>query len=131
MFAPGFRLSVFDLVVLISGMGGAIFLSSKVGVAGLAVAFVVGHFFLFCNVFRISRKPELIWAVVFISLAAATMLAETPGWLVTFGGSFLLALGLIYRETKQPSYHGVGWQRLNPHLQDWWENERGLRSENQ
>jgi hypothetical protein len=41
---------------------------------GFAVAFVVGHFFLFCNVFRIGCKHELIWAALFTAnmLAAAS-----------------------------------------------------------
>jgi hypothetical protein len=39
---------------------------------GLAVAFVVGHFFLFCNVFRIGRKYELVWAALFaLNMVAA------------------------------------------------------------
>ena len=66
------------------------------------IAFVVGHFFLFCNVFRIERKPELIWAAVFTVLTASTVLTQMPGWIVTFTSSFLVAVVLIYRETKKP-----------------------------
>jgi hypothetical protein len=57
-----------------------------------AVAFVVGHFFLFCNVFRISRKYELIWAVSFV----ANMLATTSfAWSWTTGMLAQLAMTVL------------------------------------
>lgn len=121
-FKPGFRLSLFDVMVLIAGMIGAFSLGAQVWWAGMLVAFVVGHFFLFCNVFRIARKPELIWAAVFTCLTASTISFGMPDWIVTFTLSFLVALVLIYLETKKPHYHGIGWQRLNPGLFEWWEN---------
>lgn len=121
IFNPGFRLSLFDVLVLIAGMIGAFVVGSQVWWAGLVIAFVVGHFFLFCNVFRIARKPELIWASVFILLTSSTALTQKPAWTVTFTLSFLVAVVLIYLETKKPHYHGIGWQRINPGLREWWE----------
>jgi hypothetical protein len=121
MFTPGFRFSVLDAVVLAAGAVGSAFMFSEAPAAALVLACVIGHFFLFCNVFRISRLPELIWAAVFVMLAAATVLTEEPGWSITFGGSFLVALVLIYLEMRKPSYHGIGWRRINPHLRQWWE----------
>jgi hypothetical protein len=48
-----------------------------------AVAFVVGHFFLFCNVVRSARRYELIWAAFFtVNMLAATSFA---GWSWTTG----------------------------------------------
>lgn len=123
-FNPGFRLSLFDVVVLIAWMIGAFVVGSQVWWAGLVIAFVVGHFFLFCNVFRIARKPELIWAAVFTVLTGSTVLTQKPSWIVTFTMSFLVAVVLIYRETKKPHYHGIGWQRVNPGLREWWEKQR-------
>ena len=124
MFAPGFRISVTDALVLIVGSIASFIVGTQVWWAGIVVAFVVGHFFLFCNVFRVRRKPELVWASLFVLLAASTVLTEKPGWMVTFAVSFLVAVMLIYRETKMLSYHGVGWQRLNPGLLEWWEKKR-------
>ena len=119
-FKPGFRISLFDVVMLIAGMIGAVVAGSQVWWAGLVIGFVVGHFFLFCNVFRIARKPELIWAAVFVVLTSSTVLTQMPGWTVTFILSFLVAVVLIYLETKKPHYHGIGWQRINPGLREWW-----------
>jgi len=49
-FAPGFRLSVRDGLVLVAGIGAQSCCRCLSGV-GVHVGFVVGHFFLFCNVF--------------------------------------------------------------------------------
>lgn len=113
-----------DALVLIVGSIASFIVGTQVWWAGIVVAFVVGHFFLFCNVFRVRRKPELVWASLFVLLAASTVLTEKPGWMVTFAVSFLVAVMLIYRETKMLSYHGVGWQRLNPGLLEWWERSK-------
>ena len=82
-FSPGFRLSFFDVVILFAGLIGAIVLGVQIWWAGMIIGFVVLHFFLFCNVFRISRPPELVWAAVFIVLSGFTILTEYPGWIAT------------------------------------------------
>jgi hypothetical protein len=124
-FAPGFRLSVLDVLVLLAGGWGTWFLGRKIWWAGAIVGFVVGHFFLFCNVFRIARKAELVWAAVFVLLCGATIATEFPGWMTTFGISLLLTVVLVVREMKQPHYHGIFWQRVNPNLLAWWETGKG------
>lgn len=53
-FKLGFRISIFDICILVAGSVFAAFLFHKSQILfGLIVALVVGHFFLFCNVFRI------------------------------------------------------------------------------
>lgn len=126
MFSPGFRISLLDALVLIAGICGAFIAGFYVWWAGMVIAFVVGHFFLFCNVFRIARKPELIWAAVFIILVGSTVLTDMPGWTITFTTSFILAVVLIHRETRKLSYHGVLWAKLNPGLREWWEKQKEL-----
>lgn len=127
-FRPGFRISPLDGLVLFLGADLAFLLGREMAVAGLLVAFVVGHFFLFCNVFRISRGSELIWAAVFVILAVAAIVAGTPPWPVVFGVSLVLTAWLIRLEMAQPSYHGVGWRRFNPGLEDWWREQYPDRS---
>lgn len=126
-FRPGFRLSWFDALILVSGIAAACALHSLAWWAGVIVVFVLGHFFLFCNVFRIARKPELIWAAVFILLTGSTLLTQRPGWAITFIVSALVGALLIARETRQPSYHGIGWRRINPTLPQWWEQQTGAK----
>lgn len=124
-FAPGMRLSGLDIgVLLATGAGcGWIAVESSPLVAG-GIAFVVGHFFLFCNVFRFRRAPELIWAAVFTGLAAATILLQTPGWMATFAISALLTVVLVAIEMRHPSYHGLFWRQVNPRLPDYWQSKR-------
>ena len=120
-FQPGFRLSVFDTIILIIGIAGSILLGSVAWWFGAIVAFVVLHFFLFCNVFRISRPPELIWGAIFLATAAATILTERPGWIATFSIAIAVSTYLIWRETKRKHYHGIYWQSWNPDLVSWWD----------
>jgi hypothetical protein len=87
--SPGIEVSRRDAAVLVLA-GLVVWVSWNIHREfAFAVAFVVGHFFLFCNVLRIGRKHELIWAVLFAvdMLAAASfarwswttgMLAQLP-----------------------------------------------------
>jgi hypothetical protein len=120
-FAPGFRLSVVDVFVLVGGTAATIVLSLYVWWWGFVPAFVLAHFFLFCNVVRMARPLELVWAGVFVVLAGATVAFETPGWLRTAIASLLVTVVVVVVEMRKPSYHGVGWQRINPGLPAWWE----------
>ena len=126
-FQPGFRLSVFDMFILITGGLVAIYLATVEVIVGFIVAFVVGHFFLFCNVFRISRPPELIWAAFFLSPSIMTITVGYPGWMFTVAISLVLSIAFIIREIKLPSYHGIFWHRINPQLEEWWNKNNELR----
>src|SRR6476619_4959849 len=85
LFAPGFRLSRVDVAVLFAGAVAAVSLATTDVWAGVAVGFVVGHFFLFCNVLRMSRPLELTWAGVFMGLAVGAMVWGVVSWPVVFG----------------------------------------------
>ena len=122
--SPGFYITTSDVVVLIAGFIGSIIIGSMIWQAGLIVAFVVSHFFLFCNVFRISRPSELIWAAGFTLIASSTILTEFPGWIATGIGGIALSSFLIWRETKKTGYHGIYWQIWNPGLPSWWESHQ-------
>jgi hypothetical protein len=121
-FAPGFRLSVVDGFVLAGGVAGTIVLSMIVWWWGFVLAFVLGHFFLFCNVVRMARPLELLWGGVFVTLAGATIVLETPGWPVTALLSLVVTVLVVVVEMRKRSYHGVGWQWVNPGLPAWWES---------
>ena len=121
-FAPGFRLSKLDIAVLVGGLSAAFMVGFIIAWLGFVIAFVLGHFFLFCNVFRLARPLELAWAAVFVALAAGTLTVDIPGWLATAVISLCVTVVVILLEMRKPSYHGVGWQRINPGLQVWWES---------
>ncbi len=67
-FRPGFRLSLLNIAILLVGGIGALGAFTTEAAIWFAIAFVVGHFFLFCNVIRMARPSELIWATVFCLL---------------------------------------------------------------
>ncbi len=121
-FAPGFRLSVLDVLILIIGIVGAFALSMVVWWWGFVVGFVLGHFFLFCNVVRMARPLELAWSGVFVALASGTIALDTPGWLVAACASLSVTVLAVVIEMRKPSYHGVGWRWINPGLPAWWES---------
>ena len=119
-FAPGFRLSPLDVVVLIAGAVGAFVASGTNPWFGIAIAFVVGHFFLFCNVLRMPRPLELVWAAAFCVLAAGAILLRVPSWPLALGLSLAITISVACVHLRHPSYHGVGWRTLNPRLPQWW-----------
>ena len=102
-------------VLLVAGGVAALLLPLDYWLA-LVVLFVVGHFFLFCNVLRMARHRELIWAGVFVSLAVCTVEAGVPSWLQTFAASLAATFVLGALELRSPTYHGVFWRQVNPGL---------------
>jgi hypothetical protein len=120
-FAPGFRLSKLDVVVLVVGTLLSLGLAAAGSWLALVVAWVIGHFFLFCNVFRLSRPLELVWAAVFVVLAGSTAATHYPGWAATTAISLAATVVVVAVEMRKPSYHGILWQRINPGLRAWWE----------
>ncbi|WLE97112.1 MAG: hypothetical protein QTN59_20860 [Candidatus Electrothrix communis] len=124
VFSPGFRLSVIDVIVLFLGTIGSILLHSMENPLSLVVLFTLAHFFLFCNVLRMCRRFELIWAALFLLLSVNTILFSMPNWL----GTTLIMLGitavLTVLHMRQPSYHGIFWKQINPELPQWWAKQQ-------
>jgi hypothetical protein len=121
-FQPGFRLSALDVVILIVGGIASAYSMSIDRWLGIAIAFVVLHFFLFCNVLRMSRPLELIWAAIFAALAVATISWNLLSWPIVLAISSAVTIIVALIEMRRPSYHGVGWQQLNPRLPEWWQS---------
>ncbi|WP_413662907.1 hypothetical protein ACG1BZ_17295 [Microbulbifer sp. CNSA002] len=120
-FKPGFRISLLDIAVLTVAAILAYVISSRSMILMTIVLFVVGHFFLFCNVIRISRISELIWAGVFVSMSTITEIAGIVSWYTTIGISLFVTFVLVILELRKESYHGVLWQEVNPNLPVWYE----------
>ena len=96
---------------------------------GLIVGFAVGHFFLFCNVFRVARSLELAWSTLFVLLAGSTIVTERPGWPITLSISLVATLLVIVAQVRKPAYHGIAWQRFNPKLIEWWDAQDNARED--
>ena len=122
-FNPGFRLSKIDIGVILTSLTVAGVLYEYSGVLSFIVLFVVAHFFLFCNVTRMSRIPELIWGGIFILAASSSLKVGVPPLEVAIGVSIFTTIVLVALEVRKPSYHGVFWQKVNPNLEEWFANK--------
>lgn len=115
----GFRFFTTDGVVLaLGGAAGALGWIYGGGI-GLIPPFVVLHFFLFCNVFRVRRKPELVWAGTFLLNCAAWSVAGRFQVAWIFAIQFLVTIAIILAEIRSPYYHGVFSRRINPQIHDY------------
>ena len=118
-FNPGFRLSIVDIVFLSTATIASVYLYTFAKPLSYIVAFVVGHFFLFCNITRMSRLPELIWAVVFTALSLLALKFSVISLPVVFLVSTFLTTILVVLESRKPHYHGILWEKVNPNLETW------------
>ena len=125
-FNPGFRFSVTDGCVLATGIVVFALMPTVHNYPELefAIKAAVGcpfvAFFLFCNVFRVCRRYELAWAMAFVTLFTCTILFGMPAWYVSVALATLLLMLVVVLQMSKPSYHGVGWKRINPALPEWW-----------
>jgi hypothetical protein len=120
MFQPGFRFSMLDGSVIIIAAVAAVALWPTAGWISSIIAFVVTHFFLFWNVFRVARPLELAWSGLFIVLTYCTIRFGQPAWPVNIAISLLATVVVIALTMCRPSYHGVLWKAINPNLREWW-----------
>ncbi len=109
----GLQCSVSDAVVLLAGAGAAWWLWQPMPEIALLVTFVVGHFFLFCNVFRIHRKFELTWAAAFIANVVAGIHSGAWGLTQAMLWQIPLTVVFILAEMRTARYHGVGCGIIN------------------
>jgi hypothetical protein len=110
----GFRFSRSDLVVVLIGL--FIVWHAALHHADLAIltGFVLGHFFLFCNVFRVGERAELMWgALLLVNVAICGLLAEGSWWVV-LPLQCVVTATVIVRALLSPGYHGAWCQRINP-----------------
>ena len=105
---PGFRFWRQDAAVIAIGAVATAWLWGQVGSVSLLVLGVLFHFFLFCNVFRVGTRFELIWAVSFVLNAGAWQIADELSWQRLLGSQLAITVLVIGAEWRSPSYHGIG-----------------------
>ena len=115
----GFRVSGWDGLILVLGAGLAICLRSVEFPLWWIVPVVVGHFFLFCNVFLVWRNLELLWAAVFIANVLLHVAMGDVGWWPVCGWQLLVTVAVVLRQMRSPWYHGIFARRINPRLDDY------------
>ena len=119
----GFRFSGTDAITLLvfTAMGVGMYLLG--GPLWWLTVIAAGHFFLFCNVFRVARNRELLWAGLFILNVGFWVLLKRLDWFTVLACQLPVTVGVITWEIKAPSYHGILADRLNPLLPDYVDNE--------
>jgi hypothetical protein len=107
MSRPGFRFSVVDGLFLALCAAGILLLRGSMGTFVWIIAAAAGHFFLFCNVFRVRRSYELIWTAVFLANVLGWAWAERFSWTAVLAVQIPVTLLVIVLEIRSPRYHGI------------------------
>ena len=55
-------------------------------------------------------------------IAVGTISFDLLSWPWVFAISLAATFVVAVIEMRRPSYHGVGWKHLNPHLPEWWQS---------
>lgn len=133
----GFRMLPWDAFVLAAGAIGTVALWPVIGPMAGLIAMAVGHFFLFCNVFRVRRNYELAWSATFLANVAFWTYARDFSWPGLLATQLPLTAVVIALELRSPDYHGIRASRVNPRLAQYlaggnlerFENETRSRGE--
>ncbi|MGV3662036.1 MAG: hypothetical protein ACO1TE_17760 [Prosthecobacter sp.] len=115
----GFRFSPWDALILLAGAGLTWWLRMQEVPLWWTVPMVLGHFFLFCNVFLVWRRLELIWAGLFVINVAAHVTIEVVEWWPPVLWQMPVTLVVIVWQMRSPWYHGIFARRINPRLADY------------
>jgi hypothetical protein len=115
----GFRLSHWDAAILLFGVALTLWLRSKVFPLWWIVPVGVGHFFLFCNVFLVWRRWELVWAVLFVANVLLHTATGNLGWWPACGWQMPVTFFVIFLQLRSPWYHGILARRINPRLDNY------------
>lgn len=109
----GMQFSAGDALVLVIAALAIWMLWTPAQEFALLVGFVVAHFFLFCNIFRIHRKHELAWAAVFVLNVFSGLAMEAWGLVEAMLWQVPLTVALIVAEMCSSRYHGAGCRVIN------------------
>ncbi|TWT84575.1 hypothetical protein CA13_60550 [Planctomycetes bacterium CA13] len=102
----GFRFSVIDALAIIACGIATVWGLRELGSIAWLFPFVLAHFFLFCNIFRVPRKPELVWAGCFLFIATVCLIADTHT-LYAMVAILPITLAVLAYSIRLPSYHGI------------------------
>lgn len=108
----GFRFSVMDVIIFAGGAVTTLGLWQVVGQFALMVPYLLGHFFLFCNTFRVGGERDLIWIGTFLINAYAWI--QTDNLPLHLAIQAVVTLALIVQCVLGKNYHGIACAQINP-----------------
>jgi len=106
----GFRFSLWDAAIVVAMAMLTWWLWLSVGLLAWLCPIVAGHFFLFCNVFRVGNRAELIWAGTMVANVFAWVLTGELDWIGVMYVQTPVTLAVIVWAMLQKDYHGLGWK---------------------
>jgi len=115
----GFRISIWDMLILVLGFGLTWWVHSIDFPLWWGVPMALGHFFLFCNVFLVWIKLELLWAAVLVANVGVHVAVGDLGWWPACGWQLPVTIFVILLQWRSPWYHGIFARRINPCLDDY------------
>jgi hypothetical protein len=104
----GVRLSLSDVFVIVLGIVTSVFLKKHNIELWWIVPVVLIHFFLFCNVFLLWRRWELIWAAFFVLNVGTHLYLKKTGLVTPLLIQAPITLYFIIRQINSPFYKGLG-----------------------
>ena len=119
----GFQMSAFDGVVLLLGIILTIWLRNEAFPLWWIVPMALGHFFLFCNIFLVWRRLELVWAAVLVVLISGHLAFGHTDWLSPLMMQMPVTLIVLWLQLRSPWYHGIFARQINPRLDHFLANE--------
>lgn len=108
----GFRFSTMDMLIFSVGIFATIVLWNSWGPFALLVPYLLGHFFLFCNTFRVGGERTLIWVGTF--LANACVWSRTANIEIPLIIQAVVTTMLIVQCVFGKNYHGIACAQINP-----------------
>jgi len=112
----GFRFSLSDGLIVVGATVLSVWLRSIAFDLWWLVPVVLGHFFLFCNVFLVWRRWELVWAAIFVLNVARHVASGSVSCRSVLLWQAPVTIGLIALQMRSPWYHGIFARRINPQL---------------
>jgi hypothetical protein len=113
--APGFRLSVSDLLI----GGGAVLTSwgtsclPQVDVLWPLPVHVFATFFCFCNIFRIGTRQEIFWSATAVSAFGVAAFAEMEPYPFALAITVPTALIAVIWSARRGLYNGIGHRAVH------------------
>jgi hypothetical protein len=130
----GFRFSATDAGMIVVCTAVTWGLWPTVGKIALTFPVVLGHFFLFCNVFRIPRFLELSWGGIFIINVGFWFTIDRFDWIPILWSQLLPTMIVIFLAIMKTDYHGIGyllvpWARKSENVDKNMKKEMTLESD--
>ena len=110
----GMRFSILDGVVLVLGSAATWLLWRLIGHFALLLPVTLVHFLLFCNVFRIRRGSELLWAGTFVLNFGSWVFSGSFSWWPVLAIQTAITGAILFVEIRHPRYHGVFCKGVEP-----------------